>query len=276
MKQPHVILTICALALSVFTSAQDKPDWISKLPKEANNTYRYVKESAIASTENEARTQAIARVFQSTGNRLGQPVDAAEINLAVQQGTDYNVISRTFNIPINKVCEYTERLKDGSYRVYVLCQVAEKGNIQVQWSSYNQCSAVQESKNSVALVKSIFIPGFGQIGKHRYVEGALTMIGEIVLVGAGTGCYFLAQDQLDIMKADKKTVWEFTDARDKYENYRKASYVIWGSAAGLYVFNLIRAYTAQPKLKSSITLHPVITPTDKNATAVGIGLSYKF
>lgn len=271
-----IVLLIGILILPFCVDAQNKPDWITKLPKAKNNTYRYMMESAIGSTENEARTQAIARIFQSTGNRLGQPVDAAEINRAVQQGTDYSVISRTFNIPINKVCEYTERLKDGNYRVYVLCQVAEAGNIEVVWQTFNNCNAVKESRNANALLKSMFVPGFGQIGKHRYVEGTFTMLGELALVGAGIGCYLKAQDQLDIMKADERTVWEFSDARDKYEQYRKASYVIWGTAAGLYVFNLIRAYTAQPKLKSSITLQPVLTPTEKNTPAVGVGLSYKF
>lgn len=269
-------LLVCCLLISVSALAQTRPDWIHKLPKAKNNTYRYAVESAIANSENNARNQAIARVFQTTGNRIGQPVDMAEINRAVQRGTDYSVISRTFNIPINKVCEYTERTSNGSYRVYVLCQVAEKGNIQVQWTTYNECNVNQEFKNGNALMKSMFIPGLGQIGKRHYVEGTLTLIGEAGLVGAGTFCYLSAQDKLDIMHSEDVSYADFSRARDDYNRLRDASYVIWGAAAGLYVYNLFRAFTMQPKYTDGISFSPVILQDEKAITAPGVAMRVRF
>ena len=272
-----ITLTAIVLVLSIYASAQNKPDWITKLPKAKNNTYRYMMESAIGSTENEARTQAIARIFQSTGNRLGQPVNAAEINRAVQSATDYSVIARDFNIPINKVCEYSERLKGGSYRVYVLCQVAEAGNIDVVWQTFNNCNAVKEFRNGNALLKSVFVPGLGQIGKRRYGEGVFTLLGEVAFVGTGVACYFLAQDELDIMKKEGVSYNDFVKSRDNYNRLQNVSYVAWGAAAGWYVFNLIRAYTAQPRYKDGITLQPVLLPTNNTLpNAVGVGLSWNF
>ncbi|MBR3567676.1 MAG: hypothetical protein IKN94_05325 [Salinivirgaceae bacterium] len=269
-------LLVCCLLISVSALAQTRPDWIHKLPKAKNNTYRYAVESAIANSENNARNQAIGRVFQTTGNRLGQPVDMAEISRAVQRGDNYDVISRTFNIPINKVCEYTERLSNGSYRVYVLCQVAEKGNIQVQWTTYNECNVTQEFKNGNALLKSAFIPGLGQIGKRHYVEGTLTLISEAALAGAGTLCYLTAQDKLDIMHSDNVSYEDFANARTDYNRLRDASYVIWGAAAGLYVFNLFRAFTMQPKYKDGISLNPVILQDEKAMMAPGVAMRVRF
>ncbi len=271
-----ITLTAIVLVLSIYASAQNKPDWITKLPKAKNNTYRYMMESAIGSTENEARTQAIARIFQSTGNLLGQPVNAAEINRAVQSATDYRVIARDFNIPINKVCEYSEKLRSGDYRVYVLCQVAKAGNIGVIWTEFNNCNVTQEFKNGNALLKSVFIPGLGQIGKRHYVEGTLTLIGEVGLASAGAFCYLSAQDKLDIMRTDGVSVADFTSARNDYNRLRDASYVVWGAAAGLYVFNLIRAFTMSPKYKDGISLTPVIMQDEKAAMVPGLAMRINF
>ena len=274
MKQ-RLTLIVSVLLLSLGATAQTMPGWIHKLPKAKNNTYRYVVESAIAYSENDARNQAIARVFQTTGNRIGQPVDMAEINRAVQRGTDYSVISRTFNIPINKVCEYTDKTSNGTYRVYVLCQVAEKGNIQVQWTTYNECNVNQEFKDGNALLKSMFIPGLGQIGKRHYVEGTLTLLGEAGLVGAGTLCYLSAQNKLDVMHSENVSYTDFANARDDYNKLKDASYVIWGAAAGLYVYNLFRAFTMQPKYKDNLSFSPVILQ-DEDKPMAGLAMRVRF
>ncbi|MCQ2375766.1 MAG: hypothetical protein MJ069_07705 [Salinivirgaceae bacterium] len=244
------------------------------MPKAANSTYRYEKESAIASTENEARTQAVARIFQTTGNSLGQPVNAAEINKAVQRGTDYSVISSTFNIPINKVCEYSERLADGRYRVYVLCQVAVRGNISVVWAPFKDCNTAAEFNNTTALVKSIFVPGLGQWGKRHFTEGVLTFVGELAFVGTGAACYVMSQDKLDTMKKHGVGYTDFTDARNSYNKLRNTSFVAWGAAATLYAFNLYRAYFSLPNYTDGIALYPTVLPDTK--PAIGLGLTYKF
>ena len=139
MKKRFLLIFILAM-IATASFAQDKPGWIYNKPKPSNNTYLYVVESATGISELEARNQAFARVFQSTAMRLGQPIDSEEINRAVQNGTDFNVISAQYNIPINKVCEYTEKAKD-SYRVYILCQVAKAGNI-IGQSARDRCGTV--------------------------------------------------------------------------------------------------------------------------------------
>ena len=119
--------------------AQVVPAWVFKMPVPGNNTYLYSVESGTATTELEARNQAIVRVFQTMALRLGMPVNSQAISKAVQQGEAIEVISTSYNLPINKVCEYTERVMGGGFRVYVLCQVARAGNIMPQWDVFTEC-----------------------------------------------------------------------------------------------------------------------------------------
>ena len=270
-------LIVGTLLLSAGAWAQTNPQWTYKTPKEKNNTYRYVVEkSGLCYSESDARNQAIAKVLMTACQRIGVPVNAQDINRAVQRGESFDVISSTYNLPINKVCEYTERQRDGYVRVYVLCQVAVRGNIDVHFTEFRDCYTAQEFKNGNALLKSMFIPGLGQIGKRHIGEGLLTLAGEALLVGAGTYCYLEAQNELDVMRSENVSYTDFAGARDDYNKLKDASYVIWGAAAGLYVFNLIRAYTMDPKLPKSISVAPTVLPTETKVAAPGVAMRIKF
>lgn len=268
----RILFFAVAFCTITMAKSQDLPAWIMKLPKAGNNTYVYMRESAVGNTELEARNQALAQVFQTASNRLGQPVSSSAIYDAVQRGTDLKVISQEFRIPINKVCEHKERLKDGKVRVYVLCQVAVAGNISPVWDEFRGCNDIRQYKDGVALVESMFIPGLGQMCKRHFGEGAITLIGEALLVSAGFGTYFVAREELSIMRSPDVTYQQFTDAYKMYNNMKTTSYVVWSTAAAFYIFNLCRAYTIQPKYKNTLSVHPAILPANHNA-AYGIGLT---
>ena len=235
----------------------------------------YVCESALSYSEPEARSQALARVFQTTANRLGQPIDASEVNKAVQNGTSMEVISREFNVPMNKVCEYVEKVSGGMFRVYVLCQVAVAGNISPLWESFGGCNDVHEYNNGVALLKSAFVPGLGQMGKRHYGEGIVTLTAEVALAGAGTACYLFSRKQLDIMRDGNVTYDDFSNARKTYNSLRTTSYVVWGTAAAVYVFNIYRAVSISPKYKDGLSFSPAVLPLN-DGVAPGLQLTLKF
>lgn len=267
----NLILTLIGLT----SFSQEKPGWIYNKPVPENNSYLYVVESAMGLTELEARNQAFARVFQSTAMRIGQPINSDEINRAVQNGTDFNVISAQYNIPINKVCEFTEKQPNG-YRVYILCQVARAGNTIVDFDyEFNGCHDVKQYKNSTALLKSIFVPGLGQMGKHHTKEGVITLCGEAVLLGGGLATYYSAQNQLAIMKNANTSYTDYMSARSKYNTMRTANTICYAAAAAVYVFNLYRAYSLRPIYNDSFAFDPVLMPTD-NSMAMGVSLTYKF
>lgn len=155
MKNRIILTSILAL-LALSGMAQKLPDWIINKPTPTNSTYLYVVESATGKTEMEARNRAIGEVFRSTAMRIGQPFDSEEINRALQRGTEYYVISSQYNIPINKVCEYTDN-KTSPCRVYVLCQVAKAGNIHVEFDDFNAC---YEGANRYFADEALYADGF--------------------------------------------------------------------------------------------------------------------
>lgn len=268
------ILCLFAISAVMGAKSQTLPAWALQLPKAGNSTYMYVCEYAVGDSEIEARNQAICRVFQTTAMRIGLPVSSEAIFDAVQKGEDFKVISQDFNIPINKVCEYTEYNRDNRlYRVFVLCQVAKAGNVPPLWDEFDGCQNIKQYKNGVALVESMFIPGLGQMSKRHFGEGALTLVGEAALVSAGFSCYFVSREMLDIMRNQDVSYSEFVEAQNTYNALRTTHYIVWGAAAAFYIYNLCRAYTMQPKYKSALVLHPAVIPMPYNM-CYGIGLTW--
>lgn len=269
-----VLLTILLL-LAVCAKAQSRPAWTVKLPKETNSTYLYVCENAIAGLEKDARSQAIARVFQSTAMRLGVPFDSQKVFEAVQRGTELSVISRQYNIPIYKVCEHTERTGQ-NYRVYVLCQVAASGNIAPQFDySFRGCYDVRQYNNWVALAKSLFIPGMGQMGKRRYGEGVFTLLGEVALVGGAIATYYVGRERMSQLASGSLNYQDYIAMQKEYSTLQTANTALWSAAAALYVFNLIRAVAVQPNYRQTAFVEPSYITTPQE-TIPSIGLTLKF
>ncbi len=144
MKKILFFLLLASVSISV-TAKQPKkpeyrPDWIYNAPHPGNSTYFYVVDQGEGSTKREALNQAIARVFQSTANRLGQFVSTDEINEALQAGTSYEVIGRNMKIPVYKVCEFAIQNQDDTWTMYILCQVAKSGNITPEFEPCEVCN----------------------------------------------------------------------------------------------------------------------------------------
>ena len=259
----HTFFIIIMLLVACCAMAQQAPLWTKVIPKAGNQTYMYLCEQGVGSDVKEAYNVAMTRVFQSTANRIGQPFDSGKLMESLAHGTSLEVISRTYNIPINKVCQYDEQLSNGNYRVYVLCQVATAGNVAPLWEPFSQCyDRGGEERNGIALLKSAFVPGLGQMGKGYVGEGVITLVGEVALIGGTVGCYYVAQDKLNVMRDPLISYNDFTDARTTYNTCRATSYILWGTAAGLYVFNLIRAASMKPRFKDGVVFAPILMPSD--------------
>ena len=143
------ILFLLLLALSqVLVCAQEVPQWITKKPRPANDTYLYVVERGIGATEMEARNRAMGLVYRSTIERLALPINLTSINEAINHGSNYGDNAEVMNVPVNKVCEYIQQ-EATQYAVYVLCQVAQYGNIPVSFTDYTHCN--QSFSNQVAM-----------------------------------------------------------------------------------------------------------------------------
>lgn len=260
------------VALGLSCQARRVPSWMNELPKAGNSTYLYVRESGEGPSYSQALNQALARVMQSTANRIGQPFDSQKINESLQKGTGYEVISRQYNIPINKVDEYAVPLKNGSYRVYVLCQVAVSGNVQPQWETLERAG---ESSNWTSLAKSAVIPGLGQMGKGYYGEGIAMLVGEVACVGTGVATFFMAKEDLEIMKDYTTGYADFAAARKDYNTLRTTNLIAWGATGALYVYNLVRAFTMQPKSTDRLVFEPSLLMTPQGmAPSAGFAIHF--
>ena len=143
------LLFLLLLAISqVAICAQEVPQWVQKKPKPANDTYLYVVERGVGATEMEARNRAMGLVYRSTIERLSLGIDLSSINNAIANGSNYGDSSEAMNVPVNKVCEYIQQ-EANQYAVYVLCQVARYGNIQVSFTDFTHCN--QSFSHQVAI-----------------------------------------------------------------------------------------------------------------------------
>lgn len=189
------VLTMLFLCVILFPLCQAQPRWVYKLPKPGNQTYLYVVESASGRTELEARNQAIIRVFQSNIMRFGYRISSSEITEAVQKGKTFEDIAILHRIPVNKVCEYTERVAQG-YRIYVLCQVAKDANIRTVWDDFTKCLTTKN--NTIKKKKSepkeynydyIIIPSLGIMVQREDLGRGTSFVGRRMCNSSQLGGY---------------------------------------------------------------------------------------
>lgn len=270
MKRTVFIIILMLMSVAAW-GAKRLPSWMHELPKPGNNTIMYVRQMGEGRTYTEAHNQALLMVMQHTADRLGRYFDIRTVDSALSVGVKIQTISRQYNIPINEVDYYRGKQNDTSCFYWVLCQVAVAGNIVPQWETLRREG---ESNNWIAFVKSMFVPGLGQMGKGYYAEGALTLTGELLFVGAGTGCYYMARHQLEVLRDPVTSYADWNRASNAYNTLRVTSYIAWGCAAGLYIFNLYRAYSMQPR-RADVVFAPSVIPTE-NGYAPSLSLTYNF
>ena len=244
-----LILSVCFFRMAMGQD-NNRPGWLNNKPKAGNSTYVYVVERGTGTTINDAVNNALLKVLRTTMMRIGAVVSWDEVNGALQQGSDWGAVAVKYNIPINKVCEYVERTTEHGFLVAVLCQVAKSGNEYPDFDDFSACGDTRSYRNGAALVKSALIPGLGQMGKRHYGSGIFTLFGEIVFSGGAVGSYYLAQEQLTIMKDYNVTLNDFNEAKHMYETYRYVNIACLSAAGALYVYNLVSAYTMTPKYKN--------------------------
>lgn len=140
-------------------------------------------------------------------------------------------------------------------------------------------SSTKKRANGKALACSL-IPGVGLMMKGHKTEGIAYLIGDIALIGGGVGMMAYSDKQQKIMNDYSTGVDQYKRAKDNYNMSKAASYCCFGTAAALYVVNLIRSYVAVPKSNASLkwAVTPSITPSiyGEPNMSVNLALSYKF
>lgn len=133
--------------------------------------------------------------------------------------------------------------------------------------------------NATALTYSL-IPGVGLMMKGHKAEGAVYMVGDIALIGSGLALMANANKQKDIMNNHSTGIDQYKSAEKKYNSSKTAAYCCFGTAAGLYIVNLVRGYVAEPKPGARLqwAVVPSVASNIYGETnmSVNLALSYKF
>ena len=77
------------------------------------------------------------------------------------------------------------------------------------------------------------------------------------------------------MKDVNVTYTHLMKAKKNYQAFRTVSYVCYGAAGALYVFNLYRAWAALPRYNKDMAFYPSVENVNGDM-AIGIGFTYKF
>lgn len=189
------------------------------------------------------------------------------------------VSAKIINIETEKV-EMMDNITVGlnSEEIRTGCETLVKRMIGVSASTMAREEAMRKKSNTNAIIASAFIPGAGQMVKRHYTEGALTLVGEVALLGAGVGTYFGAKQQTKIMNSYGIDYATYQSAQKAKPIYQGVSYACFGLAAVLYGVNLWRAYTIEPK-QHNYAFYPTIIPVENTTNsnyALGLGATIKF
>lgn len=189
------------------------------------------------------------------------------------------VCAKIINIETEKV-EMMDNITVGlnSEEIRTGCETLVKRMIGVSASSIAREEAMRKKSNTNAIIASAFIPGTGQMLKGHYTEGALTLVGEVALLGAGVGTYFGAKQQTKIMNSYGIDYATYQAAQKAKPIYQGVSYTCFGLAVVLYGVNLWRAYTLEPKQRN-YAFYPTIIPVENTTNsnyALGLGATIKF
>lgn len=239
MKKLLLLLLLVAVQMTLV--AQEMPQWVLQKPRPANDTYLYVVERGVGATEMEARNRAMGLVYRSTIERLALAIDLASINAAISNGSNYGETSEAMNVPVNKVCEYVQ-CEGSQYVVYVLCQVAQYGNVPAVFTPFTQCNQLAKSQ----YIAHSFVPGLAQIKKGSVGKGTAFIVSEAVLVGG-----VVAAECLQRYYAQQISMTHNSTLKQRYAQNANICQISRnvgiGCVAAVYVWNVIDGMVAKGK-----------------------------
>ena len=239
----RILILLLFVLICYFSTIAQRPKWTSNPPRSGNTTYIYRVEYGTGATEKEARNNAFLRILQSAANSMGVAFDSKAVNDAILDSKSMQTISLENNIPVNKVCEYPEKIS-GEYRVYLLCQVAKSGNVIPVYDEFRACDKI--GSNTSSLWRSAIIPGWGQFHVKDNKMGAIFMGSEALLIGAAIYTSSKSSNYMD--KADQsfdyKTKKYYIEKSDDWKTYRN---VIGAGVLAVWAINIVHAATSDKK-----------------------------
>lgn len=234
-----------------------RPAWLAnRLPKTTNSTFHYQLTEAEGKTLEEARqaclqqlSDYVAHSWKITG-KSASDIRAEEKDGAYKENSlftfHYEVDGGTVDVLATKYDEYWEYVyyPGGSrYRCYALFGVADVASPDFDRLSFTRKYGAR------GLVRSLFIPGWGQMYKGSTVKGVCILGGEALLAGGIIVAENLRSSYIKKMKEQPKHQQTYNTRADNWENVRNG---FIGAAAALYVYNIVDALVANGRKRAVI------------------------
>jgi len=247
----------CVWAQSQNSHSERLP-WVKGQFPEKKGNFEYMVARGSGSTIAEARENALNDLLIDLGNNAGVSVNSSTISEIKSQmnfdgrKTDYSedntsvstfkIEREGFNASFSKASEYYERSRTG-YELWALYEVSKSG---ASFKPY--IPEYTDQYGMRAAWRSAIIPGWGQFHKGKTGKGIFFLSAEVAAVSSAI--FFETKRSDNVRKSQEATnldiVKEYRNRADNWELYRN---IAIGTAAGVYVWNVLDAGLSKGKIR---------------------------
>ena len=143
MRKILFFISLVLWVLYCTAQSERRPYWIANMPTaKENSKYYYRVTQGDGVDYDKAYAKAFARAIMESSWKLGLEVNTSDDLQTIEQGVADNIkiASSHMTLPMNKVCEYTEKLVETrGVRVFILWQVAKYGNRDPKFDEFTKC-----------------------------------------------------------------------------------------------------------------------------------------
>jgi len=230
-----VIIFLCLLipCLSVMgqQTSKERPSWVDGFREEYQNSY-LKSFSAIGSTMEEARRQALQEVADERSRATGRQYSIRESNGVVTMSS-----SDELTVAAQVVDEWHEVLPNGACRVDLLVQTKKNPNL-----TYEPVSVTKKYPFSAR----VFVPGMAQLHKGSTAKGIAFIAAEVVAVGGVVAFEGLRSSYKAKINTthDAKARQNYIDKTNNMQNVRNG---FIAGALAVYAWNVVDGIVAKGK-----------------------------
>ena len=260
MKKLYLSIFVLLIVFSlnaqkvIDSSSIKRPSWLKETP--TGKYFKYY--SGMSSSKNsldEAKNLAISDVISEI--IIGNEIYVESEITTIEGETETELISRitkeiklkgkTTSVKgLEKEEEYWESVQtktDILYRYWILMKIPQKEYINYDFSKID----LNRNYGTTPLIKSIFVPGWGQIHKKETTKGVLLLSGFAVTLTSGIITYNISSSYADDAKTANGADWieYYNDLSDQYYLASMASFVLTGAIYGYNIFDSISSKGAK-------------------------------
>lgn len=248
-----LMLSFSAMTASAQFRSSEKlrPKWLQKQPVPTNATFRYETVSAYGSSLEEARNKCLSELISSSGlgngivaisdyhseERLSQVWNNGKLTERLEHDgvTSTSATGSEMKLYVRNIAEYWISDRSGMYYMTKLYAKSELNSAPL----FDNVELT--SKYGVhGLWRSAILPGWGQFYKGHTLKGGVILGGT---AACGIGIVFAESQRSDYARRINQThdINLIRSYQTKRDHFSTARNICIGTAAALYVYNLIDA-----------------------------------